>query len=272
MGFSTCRLEVESGSPGELVLRLDLPAPRPGVVIRATVAIHLDGGVLLTHRLWIFPEDPFVERRAALESMKITLFDPEKNTAAVFQRAKIPFRAVRDVAGLSAAGEGLIVVGEGASPRQWRGLPRALIDAAARGLPVLWLAPAAGTIPLPGVGDRELPAPREFLLRQAEVITAFDKRLDTVWPPDGKTAAARIELAASRAGIFGEMSAGERGWPWLEIACPVRSGRLLFCGFGIIAKWESGPTPRYLLAHLLGRLSGQAILPAHSPTGELLRP
>jgi hypothetical protein len=254
-------VDVQAGQPGDLVLRLDLPPTRPGVIIPGNVSIRLAPGPEVAHPLWIFPEDPFIERRAALEAMNIILFDPEKNTAAVFERSQIPFRAVRDVASLAAAGNGLIVVGEGVSFRTWRGLAPAMIDAASRARPVLCLAPAPGEIPLPGLGHSDLPSPCAVSLRQADVIGAFDKRLDAVWPPDGKTAAARIELASGRAGIFGEISAADHGWPWIEFTFPAPRGRLALCGFAVIAKWPCGPTPRYLLAHLLARLSGQPVLP-----------
>ena len=131
-----------------------------------------------------------------------------------------------------------------------------MVRTAARGLPVVCLAPAAGTMPVPGVGDNRLPRPTAIFLRQSDAIAALDKRLDTAWPPDGKAVTSRIELKASRFGVTGEVTTGDDGWPWLEAVFAER-GRLLVCGFALVAKWESGPTPRYLLGNMLSYASGQ---------------
>jgi hypothetical protein len=259
---------VDAGRSGTLVVPLDLPAPRAGVVLSGRVAIAVDHGPEVVHRLWIFPDDPFDGRRAALEALHLTLFDPEQKTAAVFTRAQIPFHAVRNVAALAEPTDGLLVVGEGVSFDAWRSLARTLLDAAARGQPVLCLAPASGVLPLPGIGDRGLPQPSGFALRQADVITTFDKRLDTVWPVSGNTIAARIELTAGRSGIVGAVSAHDEAWPWLELTFPARRGRLVLCGFAMIAHWDVAPTPRYLLAHLFGHLSGQTLVSCRDASPE----
>ena len=243
------------GRLGRLELRLALPEARPGTVISATVALAADGGPRLTHPLWIFPEDPLADRRRALEEMKIVLFDPVGTTARVLQQSRVPVRSVRDVSALAATERGTIVIGEGVSLNQWRTLGRTMIETAARGVPVLCLAPAEGSLPMPGLGGAGLPQPSGFFLRQADVITSFDKRLDTHWPPDGKATAAAIEVASGRSGITGEISAGDRGWPWLELTFPAGRTRLVVCGLAIISKWDAEPTPRYLLVHLLDHVS-----------------
>ena len=134
-----------------------------------------------------------------------------------------------------------------------------MIQTAARGVPVICLAPAGGELKIPGIGDKNLARPTGVFLRRADAITAFDKRLDTSWPPDGKAAAAGVELNASRTGIVGEITSGDGGWPWLEVTFPAKRGRLILCGFAIVTKWDAGPTPRYLLANLLEHEPGEGV-------------
>jgi hypothetical protein len=167
---------------------------------------------------------------------------------------------LRDVGSLGAVKEGLLLVGEGVSFRQWRTLAPAMIERAAAGIPVICLAPAAGDLPAPGIGQNDLPRPRVVLLRQTDVIAALDKRLDTVWPPDGNAVASRIEWVAGRVGIRGEVSAKDQGWPWVEFVFPGPRSRLIVCGLAIIAKWEAEPTPRYFLASLLEYASSERTL------------
>jgi hypothetical protein len=249
-------VEVTPGQPGTLEIRLDLPTARAELVIPATVSVALDAGPRVEHRLWIFPEDPFVGRRALMEKMNISVFDPEGKTVRRLEEHRVPVRVVRDVGSLGRVNDGLVLIGEAVSFRQWRTLAATIIDRAATGVPVICLAPAAGELPAPGIGQSELPRPSSVFLRQSDVITALDKRLDTVWPPDGDAVASRIKLVAGRSGIEGQVGAKDGGWPWVEFVFPAPRGRLIICGLAIVAKWEAEPTPRYVLANLLEYASG----------------
>ena len=131
---------------------------------RITAALVADGQDRSTARyeqpLWFFPAHPFAQRAEWLKDLKITLFDPAVTTAPVLKAMEIPFEETRNVAALEELKEGLLLVGEGVSFEDERALPEMLFKAAARGLPVLCLAPAKGTLPLPGADNRALPAPR----------------------------------------------------------------------------------------------------------------
>jgi hypothetical protein len=87
----------------------------------------------------------------------------------------------------------------------------------------------------------------EIRLRRNEIITELDKRLDaTAWPPDG--AVPHTGLVPDRTGA--EVTE-DSGWPWVELWLQEPHGRLVICGFKIVATWDNGPTPRFLLVRIL---------------------
>ncbi len=146
-----------------------------------------------------------------------------------------------------------MVIGEGLSLEDRRGLAETLLQLAAGGVPVLCLAPASGSFPFPGSGGD--PQPRRVVLGGCEVIRELDKRLDAdTWAPDGRVAAAGLELSTAGRGALLSVAPPPRGWRWLEVVYP-QGGRLIVCGFGIVQHWDAGPTPRWLLLRILERFS-----------------
>ncbi len=153
--------------------------------------------------------------------------------------------------------EGVLLVGEGVSFKDSPALPESLIQAAARGLPVLCLAPAQGTLPLPGVDKLKGSRPESLAWRSGDVITEIDKRLDARAWSGGEMIASTIALTAEERVVQGEIfPAG--GWPWMEANYPETHGRLVICGFGIIRQWDASPTPRFLFERLLERISDKS--------------
>ena len=118
--------------PAEVVVKLRTPEVKPGVVLKTRLHVFLLAGgdtkPVATHErtLWVFPDDPFVNRRVWLKALKITLFDPEKTTAEALKKLEVPFEESNNVAALAELKEGLLLIGEGVSFKDYPDLPEAL--------------------------------------------------------------------------------------------------------------------------------------------------
>ncbi len=247
--------------PVQVVVPIIAPHVKQGVILQArlVVSVHQDdaAGKAVEHekRIWIFPNDPFADRSEWLENLKITLFDPEEKTADIFDEANIPFKVARNVTSLEECRDGLIVIGEGASLEDYRGLPETMLQLASSGLPVLCLAPSEGAVEISATSDRLRIRPRAVSLRRRDVIAELDKRLDAVAWPQCKMALGGLAFRIEVDRVLAEVSQGGRAWPWVEVDYQKKGGRLLVCGFGVIEHWESGPTPRFLLVRMFERLT-----------------
>jgi len=150
---------------GSVAIQFDVPPVKEGVVMPAVLSVSCYDpkagapAASLEKPLWIFPEDPFAGRSQWLKQLQIHLFDPVGKTRQVFEKAAIPFTETRNVDSLSALEEGILVIGEGTPLEEHRGLPRIMIETAAKGIPVLCLAPANGQFPVPGTEKPIFPAP-----------------------------------------------------------------------------------------------------------------
>lgn len=246
--------------PASVKVALSLPPVRNGIILEAKLILSLFADkqekAAASHEktVWIFPEDPFYLHSKWLKELKIHLLDPEKKTLKILEKAKVPFDEVGNVESLAELKEGMLLVGEGVSFKDYPALPELLIRIAARGLPVLCLAPAQGTLPVPGMEKSRGSLPGSLSWRRGDVITEMDKRLDTLSWSGGEVIASTISLTAEDGVVQGAI-APAGGWPWMEANYPETHGRLVICGFGIISQWDAGPTPRFLFERLLERIS-----------------
>lgn len=243
-------------------IHLHTPPVRPGVVLPAVLSLRVSlkaGGEpsLHEHPLWLFPPDPFSERTQWLQQLNIRLYDPALTTGQAFKAIGIPFEAITRSAGLRQIEQGLLVVGEGASLSDERGLTDSLLEIAGRGVAVLCLAPADGEFTVPQNADPTSGQPPNLFLRGEEFTSQLDHRLDFPLHPAGSPwAASRIVLAGDAGRLVARVQAGDDGWPWFEVHFAEQRGRLLVCNYGFMRSWDSGPTPRYLLARLFEYLTG----------------
>ncbi len=264
-GKTIARRDVEvrigpSGS-GEIEVPVQLSATSPGVVLAATTAITVGSGPPFEHAWSIFPDDPLVGRRTRFKQLQLAIYDPREDTVRRFRESSIPHRTLHRMEELRGLKQGTLVIGEGISLGDHRGLADSMIAAAKRGVSVLCLAPSAGELPLPGLGSRrgndsrQEDSPAALTFRRNDIITEFDKRFDAdSWCGDGGVIASTVATRIQRHQRFGEIRAGDAGWPWVAIDFQP-PGRLVFCGFAIIDQWENNPTPRYFLAAVLESLS-----------------
>lgn len=257
-------ISVAPGRPVSEEVRLPVPEVKEGVILNTTLSVSvIENGAsqataTLEKTLWVFPPDPFAGRTEWLKKLDLRLLDPEKRTADSFEKAGIPFQRVANMEALAEVKNGIIIVGEGISFNDFKGLPSLLFKAAARGASVLCLAPSGGTLSLPGTGESELPVPRSMKFDRNKIITSLDKRLDAVaWPPDGVIAVSTMALRSARGAVVGEVEKGGANWSWLEMSFNDSRGMFILCHFAIVEKWETGPAPRYLLAGILEYLASR---------------
>jgi hypothetical protein len=190
------------------------------VILPVVLSLQVQGGANANSEatykktMWVFPETPFLDRSQWLKDLKIVLFDPDGKTAAVLKKMDIPFEETRNPAALVELSGGIVVVGEGVSFEDYRDLGEALVKAAAKGTSVLCLAPVAGVVPIPGLG--ETPAPATLALANDEIIRKLDKRFDRAsWGVPVSPIVSRLSLKADQGQIAAEVNSKE-GWPWME--------------------------------------------------------
>lgn len=247
--------EISQAAPAVLI-RLEVPPVKPGVIVQgALVAVFVPAGQTAGNKrmdrvLWFFPEDPLSESEQWVKSLRIRLFDPAGKTAALFEKAKIPHALIRDVEALAEEKDGVLVVGEGVSLKEYRGLADSVMKAVRSGAGVLCLALDEGEWPLP-FSEKEDGFFKDIHFRQADVISSLDKRLDVKgWAPDGKSVRSSLRVEGDRGGVMGVFRKDDKGWPWVEMKA-AQGGKLVICGFAIVEKWDASPTPRFLLVKLL---------------------
>ncbi|MBN9521193.1 hypothetical protein J0H58_22180 [bacterium] len=261
LGTATVKAGELSLGAGDVTVKFAAPDAKDGVFIplRLTLSVVAAGqprpAATLEHDLTVFPRDPFTDRTEWLKGLDLRLFDPKGTTAKVLTAAKVPFEEIRTVDALADVKVGVVVVGEGTSFKDERGLGAALPKLAASGVAVLVLAPADGELPVPGLGG-----PVGGLGEVAfgrEMVRRLDKRLDPDgWAGDGPTVTRTIAVKPGEDGIVGEVAVGNVGWTWAEARQSPGRGRWLFCGLAVVTKWDAGPTPRFLFARMLEHLTG----------------
>ena len=126
-------LAVQAEHPAEVAFALKAPEVKEGVILESQLSVAAyaagDEKAAAGHvkKVWIFPPDPFADRSQWLKGLKITLFDPERKTADVLEKAGVPFMFTKNPSALDELNEGLLVIGEGISWRDYRGLGESMV-------------------------------------------------------------------------------------------------------------------------------------------------
>lgn len=217
------------------------PPLRDGVVVAGMINVQDSTGIR-SKPIWLFsrkPEYPVFNN--------LQIFDPIGITAPLLASNGIICHPVFNVNGLADATNGRLIVGAGISTDEDKSVAPALFAAAARGVHILWLTPAAGRMNFPGEETGTKPA-MDF--RDADVISSWDKRLQPEDWRSTKAVETSFRLGGDRRVVEMEWSTTGTGWCWLDVRWP-SGGRLVISGISIITAWEDNPAPRFLLAEWL---------------------
>lgn len=244
----------DSGSTVELPVRI--PPLRETVAAKATLIVHAatdSDTARLVHPVWILPADPWSGLRGGLTGNPARVVDFDGRLGDVLRAANLEYVPVRNPAAIAALTNGLVVVGEGVSLRSHRGLAEALVRAAAGGTRIVLLAPADGTLPLPGHGSVvDLPRPA-VRMEGVSALLDLDQRLDALsWPGVPSAVTSSFTLSAERRQPEVAWSAASDGWTWLELDFRATGGGcLLAVGWAPAGSWNAGPAPRHILATVM---------------------
>lgn len=238
-------------------IEFQIPEGDPKTVLSLSVFVRSGDQDQLVKQLWVYPRDPFQRPVPNLDTNELVLFDPKKTTAPLLQESKLKFRTEKNNDALDAMLHGVLVIGEGVSFREFRGLPDVILRAARRGVKVLCLAPSAGTMRLSDddaanrQADHRLAPMKSVHLERAEILSQLDKHLDFVdWR--GKTGPVGSTFQLNTKSNLWTVDIGDerQGWPWIEAEF-ADEGRIIICGFRCIEQWEAGPAPRHALWQIL---------------------
>ncbi|HTU25768.1 MAG TPA: hypothetical protein VMF30_10240 [Pirellulales bacterium] len=271
------------------VLKLRLPQLSEGVSLRTELHLSLftenaqrkeKPRAVLARVLWLVPTDSFAGRKKWLKELPLRLYDPENVTAKVFTQAEIPFARVASLAAIEGLDDGILIVGEGIDLTHAGPLGDTLLAALERGVPVAWLAPAAGDLPYPATETLTT-----LRFAASDVIPEIDKRLTAAAWPTGEAGPRHFVPAAMHGELRLVVTREAGGWPWIEAASSTPAAiylgsgaarlsgdalraaerkwaetkwaetKSILCGYPIIATWEQSPAARYLLAGIVERLA-----------------
>lgn len=253
-------LDIDADGRARHAINLELPNTSRGVPIEALLRLSLidSRGNIVTEiesPIYVLDPDPFQHRRQWLENLNIHLYDPDGATIAVFEKNGIPFEQIVNPAAFHSAQGGMLIIGEGLSLRESRGLMDAVFKAVRSGIPAIVLSPTEGEMQLPGLGaGARHDQPPSMSLEGRDVIRRLDKRLDSASWGAGRDCVLRYFQLAAYRNSPEVVLAADPGWAW--IALDWQDGtRARLCGFAIMRDWDMSPTPRYLFLSILEEIT-----------------
>ena len=243
-----------------------LPQLKQGVTADLTLSLSVtgsDSGVKLAttnKTISSFSADVFANRNKWLKSLNIVLLDPEKATVELFDSLNIPYRFIRSADSLAEVTQGVVIVGEGVSLKENKGLWNVLTGVAARGVPVLCLALMEGEMKVAGMGPTELPKSSSLIMKRHQIIREIDKRLDiNSWCGERMIASHSIMFTGERGPVTAVIKEDNTEWLWLEQSFENTNAKLILCQFLLVKHWKQSPVPQYLLLKLLENISPQKV-------------
>jgi len=252
-------IQIAAGQERVYKLPIEFPPVNEGVIFETQVEVTIvnrnnETIARCEQPIWLFPEDPYAQRRQWLEQLDLHLYDPEETTSKLFEKAKIPHELVTNSNVLVDFDGDILIVGSGVSFRRNRALTDHLLMLAKRGVKVLCLSPVDGELPWPAREEYPQMADVRFSTRQ--VIRDVDKHLT----PDFDSAVQEPEvgygvmLESYRGQLRVTMSDNPSAWAWWQVRFH-NQGTCILCCFDLVPHWDDSPTPRFFLARLLEHLS-----------------
>jgi hypothetical protein len=265
------------------VLTITFTIPEGDAKTRLTlsVIVSVNGQDRPAVQLFVYPADPFQQRISLPEADQFVVFDPSGNTADRLKSLKLSFRSERRIDTLSDLHDGILIIGEGTSFRQYRGLGNILRTAASRGVRILCLSPTMGTVLLDehteshsnadlnssGLNttpqDTDSASGRQVVVsglrrlecRHADVLREFDRYLDvSAWRGVPSMSETSLQIAGKSGSISVDFSEQPAGWVWID-AEYAGGGRIVFTSLQMIRHWESGPGPRHAFWNCLAEIA-----------------
>jgi hypothetical protein len=242
------RAEPTGAKSKAVSLRVKLPQPRPGIVVSVTVTLLAPRGQPTTVPMFVFPADPVVEKRAAIRSLDLAVYDPKGKTVARLEQLEVAYRRIRTLPQLRAE-TGAVLIGEDVALGGRGGIGDTLVDLTRKGCDVICLAPASGIVPLPN--------PKPFATGKLtfdgiEAIRRVDKRFGVHFSGNNaRSAASPFQISTIGRRPVLQFDRKYDGWVWFEYETEPRRGRLRVCSVALEKAWDKSPVPRYLLVGLL---------------------
>lgn len=236
-----------------IVMEFDSPAVKEGIILASRIEFHVtnDQGISLASLvkpLWFFPASPFTHRSQWLQELDISLVDPVGEAAALLESLDVPFQPLSASSNFDS--EGTLILA--AVPRWDARHSRLIRQALADGCAILCIAANEGQLELNASATERLP---DVALHGPRFIAQLDNRLIA----DRCVAVRHCQIVNDRNELFVRLLPTNAGWQFLELRDHQSGGRLILCCPQIFRK--DSPTPIFLLARLLERLSPNTTSP-----------
>ena len=234
-------------------IKIKIPPLKPGLQMRAKMFIN---GAANSEALIASP-DPFENPGEWFDKHPIALYDPEKTTAEILEREKVPFTHLRSFADIEAVKQGVIIIGEKTDFDRERGLAELLYEYAANGGSVYVAAPE-GSLSL------HFPKPIDSLLMTKRPKHLFPDMSESFFRAKGHTWTLRA--SHNQVIIVREFdpSPDADGTEVVDIRFqdtfdPIRGqitgGRIVFDCFSVFRTWEGWIESRWYFKSLIETLS-----------------
>lgn len=240
------------------VITIDVPPLKSSLIVEAQLKLLIlksagqDIVAQHTEPFLLYSPHLYDGRKSWLKNKNIVVFDPGGVTIDNLSKLEIPFNKMDRMESIAHMSSGLLIIGEGLELDGHRNLEKLAVEAASRGVGVLFLASLNAHIPLPGFQDAgsHQVSSIQFWTRdifdQLSPVKKFNVR-----PALGDEQGPGLLVSHNRADEYYALSSNENGWPWLEIRFRNSRSKFIYLGVSMFSKWEESPIQRYYLFEII---------------------